>query len=87
MERIHRANLINFGIIPAILSNPQDYDALNHNDELVIDNLRDQLSGGSELIMTNKTKGNSISLKVELTDRERAMILAGGLINSTKMQR
>ena len=39
MERIHRANLINFGIIPAILSNPQDYDALNHNDELVIDNL------------------------------------------------
>ena len=87
IERIHRANLINFGIIPAILTNPEDYETLNYDDELVIDNLRDQLSGSNELMMINKTRGNTISLKVELTDRERVMILAGGLINATKAQR
>ncbi len=85
MERIHKANLINFGIIPAIFANPLDYDNLNSADELVIENLRDQLCAGDKIEMLDKSRGNSILLKVELTNREKEMILAGGLINSTKL--
>lgn len=85
MERIHKANLINFGIIPAIFENPDDYDLLTMGDELNIENLRNALSAESKVVLVNKSKGKNICLKVELTSREKVMILAGGLINATKI--
>lgn len=85
MERIHKANLINFGIIPAIFSNPDDYDKLASDDMLIIDNVRDIVSSGNKLVVVNENNGSQITLNVDLTSRERKMILAGGLINATRI--
>jgi aconitate hydratase len=83
MERIHRANLINFGIIPADFVNADDYDKLTAGAEIEITNVRNALSGNGELTLKSGTI--SIPLKVSLTEREKEMILAGGLINATKL--
>lgn len=85
MERIHKANLINFGIIPAIFENPDDYETIDKGDLLKIEGLRDSLSSGTQVVLVNKTKGTSIKLKIDLTAREQKMILAGGLINATRL--
>jgi aconitate hydratase len=85
MERIHRANLVNFGIIPAIFENAADYAKLNRDDALVISNVRKSIESGNALTAVRKSDGLSIKLKVELTDREKDMILAGGLINQCRM--
>jgi len=84
MERIHRANLVNFGIIPALFENAADYAKLNRDDELTISGVRGCIGKGSGLTVVRKSDGLSIKLKVELTEREKGMILAGGLINECK---
>ena len=84
IERIHRANLINFGIVPAIFSNPQDYASLEKDDEIVIEGIRNALSDNRAIKLVNLTRGKTVELRVELTPREKEMILAGGLINRTK---
>jgi aconitate hydratase len=84
MERIHRANLINFGIIPADFVNATDYDNLVAGAAIEIANVCDAITGSGDLIL--KTGNHSIPLKVSLTDREKEMILAGGLINATKLE-
>jgi len=85
MERIHRANLVNFGIIPAIFENATDYAKLNRDDTLVISDVRRSIESGGGLTAVRKSDGLSVKLKVELTDREKGMILAGGLINQCRM--
>ncbi|MGI6296812.1 MAG: aconitate hydratase [Armatimonadota bacterium] len=83
--RIHRQNLINFGILPLRFANPDDYDSIDQLNEIEIKNaaglLRDSVS---EFILTNKTSGKSIPLTTDLSDREREMILAGGRLNFIK---
>jgi aconitate hydratase len=81
MERIHRANLVNFGIIPALFEDAGDYAKINGGDELIVDNVRGSMEKGGGLTAVRKGDGLSIKLKVELTEREKGMILAGGLIN------
>jgi aconitate hydratase len=83
MERIHRANLINFGIIPADFVNAADYDKLQAGADIEITNLRKAIAGNGELTLISGTL--SIPLRVILTEREKEMILAGGLINATKL--
>jgi len=85
IERIHKANLINFGIIPAIFTNPADYDLFEKGDVVNIGALKEFISNGASLVLINKSKGKSVTLSVDLTEREKEMILAGGLINATKM--
>lgn len=83
IERIHRANLINFGIIPAIFVNPADADLLERDMKVSVHGLRRSLEAGKrELRLT--TGERDIALKVELTSRELDMVLAGGLINATR---
>jgi aconitate hydratase len=84
MERIHRANLINFGIIPALFENAADYAKLNKDDELTVSDVRVGIGKGGPLTAVRKSDGLSIKLKVELTEREKGMILAGGLINQCR---
>ena len=85
MERIHRANLVNFGIIPALFENAADYESLNRDDILTISDVRKCIENGSALTAVRKSDGRAIKLKVELTEREKGMVLAGGLINQCKM--
>ncbi|MGL4800323.1 MAG: aconitate hydratase [Cellulosilyticaceae bacterium] len=82
--RIHKANLINSGILPLVFENPADYDTIDVLDDLSIENVREQVSACSEVKMCNKTKGLTYVLKLEVSDRERQMLLYGGKINMIK---
>lgn len=86
IERIHTANLINFGIVPMIFTNSDDYDSIDQDDEVQITNVRDTLASGERFVLHNKTKNNDIPLSISLTERQRNIILAGGLLNFTKSQ-
>lgn len=81
--RIHRANLINFGILPLVFDNPADYDNLNQGAHLRIENLRQLLGSGATLLPVF-TDGTKVLTRLELTDRERRILLAGGILNMVK---
>jgi len=83
--RIHRANLTNFGVLPLTLVNEDDYDLLDPDDVLEIGDARGLIgSGESEIPVQNLTKGKTIVTRVEASDRQRELLLVGGLLNSVK---
>jgi len=83
--RIHRANLINAGILPLTFVNESDYENISQGDELVIDGVRKDIEDGkSELTVTNKTNGKKIPVLCELSGRTKDIILAGGLLDYTR---
>lgn len=82
--RIHRQNLINNGILPLEFVNGEDYDRIEQGDELVIENIRDIVANGKDIVVKDTSKGIDIPVKCELSERGRGMILAGGLLNYTK---
>ncbi len=81
-ERIHIANLINFGIIPLTFSNPDDYEAINNNDNIEIPNIRMAIESGRPIKINIGDK--TIECQTTLSDRQKQMVLAGGLLNYTK---
>ena len=80
-ERIHAANLINFGILPLIFITPGDYDKIDQSDELEITTARNSISNGNDLLVQNKTKGLSFCVTCHLSGRQKQIILAGGALN------
>ncbi|MHC1748501.1 MAG: aconitate hydratase [Cellulosilyticaceae bacterium] len=82
--RIHKANLINSGIIPLVFVNPKDYDTIEVMDDLVIKEARVQIEEKDIIIMDNLTKGLSYELILEVSALERKMLLCGGKINMIK---
>ena len=76
--RIHLANLINFGIIPLTLKDEADYDKIDQGDMLTLNTTN--LSAGTELTLTNKTKNIQIPLLHPLNERSIAIIKAGGAL-------
>lgn len=83
--RIHRANLINAGILPLTFVNEADYDTISQGDELVLENVRAEIEAGkSELTVVNKTTGKEIPVLCELSGRTKDIILAGGLLDYTR---
>jgi len=84
MERIHKANLVNFGIIPLKFKNESDYDTVDQNDELVIENIHSLLKKDKPLIVKNKTKNRTFEVEYELSEREKMILLAGGTLNYIK---
>ncbi len=83
--RIHAANLINAGIIPFTFAESDDYDKLTQGDDLVIEGLHGALATG-RATLCDKTSGEMIPLVCEFTERQRGMIMAGGLLPYTKEQ-
>ena len=80
--RIHQANLINNGILPLTFENEGDYDRIDQGDSLELPGIREKIAAGEErLTLRNVTKNESYSMLMPLTERQRGMILAGGLIN------
>ena len=81
--RIHVANLINAGILPLTFKNAEDYDLLEQGHKLHLSNI---LSGMAEgrLCLTDENTGRQILLNCELTQRQRDIVTAGGLLNYTK---
>jgi len=85
IERIHKANLINFGIAPLLFANASDYESIRVGDELAIDNISEDLEKGADVLrIRNITQATELSIKVELTKRERAIVRSGGLLNHIK---
>ena len=82
--RIHMANLINAGIIPMTFVNEADYDTIEQMDELQISNLKEAIAKDNELTVKNVTKGTEFKVSIELSQRQREMLIAGGLLNYTK---
>ncbi len=83
--RIHRANLINAGILPLTFVNEADYDKIGQGDEIAIENVKESvLADKSELTLVNKTTGAEIPVLCELTGRTKDIILAGGLLDYTR---
>ena len=82
--RIHVANLINFGIVPMTLEDEADYDKINEGDDIEIRGFAEAVKGAERAILVDKTNGESVPLILSLTERQRAILSAGGLLNYTK---
>ena len=81
--RIHRANLINWGIVPLEFTDPADYDGIERDDVLDFESLRESLAAGDPVVVTNRRTGARFTTRVILSPRERDMLLAGGLLAQT----
>ncbi len=82
--RIHRQNLINAGILPLEFVNPDDYDKIGANDTLSLCGLRSAVENGGVIIIKDETTGTVIETKCELSERMKAVMLCGGLLDYTK---
>ena len=81
--RIHLANLVNAGIVPLTCANEADYDTVDQMDELEIPEVR-ELIGKEEITVFNRTKGTSFKVNCQVSERQRDIILAGGLLDYTR---
>ena len=80
LERIHTANLINFGIIPLTFKNEKDYDKIEQGDELQIPKIREIIKKNDVLKVKDITKNFEFEVEYNLSDRQKEIILAGGTL-------
>ncbi len=81
--RIHRKNLINFGILPLKFTSIQDYTSIDQGDVIEIKDVKRQVKEGGFVVVRNQTQKTTFKTECALSERERRAILAGGLINLT----
>ncbi|MDQ3565390.1 MAG: aconitate hydratase [Pseudomonadota bacterium] len=79
--RIHRQNLINFGILPLTFANPNDWKKIDQDDVLSLPDIRAAIPQGMQVKVINKTKGERYIAEHALTGRQVEMILSGSLLN------
>ena len=83
--RIHVANLVNAGILPFTFKNEADYDKIDQMDELVLPDIKNCIENNKQVILKNITKGEEYELdSSHLSDRQRAMLVCGGLLDYTR---
>jgi aconitate hydratase len=80
-ERIHAANLVNFGILPLHFKDDKDYEGIDEGDLIEITDMRAAVTAGNKLTVKNLTKRNSFEVSYDLSDRQKAIVLAGGILN------
>ncbi|MBI5244151.1 MAG: aconitate hydratase [Elusimicrobia bacterium] len=80
IERIHAANLINFGILPLTFMDPADYQALEKDDELEMPRLEQELAAG-RITVNNLTRNREFKVKADFSGRQSAILKDGGLLN------
>jgi aconitate hydratase len=85
-ERIHAANLINFGILPLTFADEPDYAALGAGSDIEIAGIFAALRTGSDLSLIDRTSKRRIPLKYSLSARQREILMAGGMLNFTRMK-
>jgi aconitate hydratase len=83
IERIHKANLINFCIVPIEFADPKDYDRINPDDKLRIDNLIEAVRKNDEVKIVDETGGFEFVGRLVLSSRDREILLNAGLLNYT----
>ncbi len=79
--RIHRANLVNFGILPLTFEDESDYNFCDQGDRIELPDIKNRLTSGEKVIINNLTKNKAIKGKHTLTSREIDILCAGGLLN------
>lgn len=84
--RIHWQNLVNFGILPLTFVHPDDYDTIDQEDILVLDDARRGIRQGQVLTVHNKTKDTTFQAEPSMTDRQIEMVLQGSLITMVKQK-
>lgn len=84
--RIHRSNLINFGILPLVFENKEDYEKLDFDDHLLLENYVDKLFKNEPIVLKNMTKNLTFNVKANLTPRQASIILKGGLLNFVRSE-
>jgi len=85
--RIHRANLINWGVVPLVFDDPAAWDGIEPDDRLRLEGLRAALVAGARISIANLRTGGTFTTSCVLTPREREILLAGGLLAHTRAQR
>jgi aconitate hydratase len=83
--RIHRSNLINFGILPLTFKDGKEFEKVEQGDQLRIEKVRDRLRANGSLTIQNVTQGRVFEVSHGLNEREIEILLAGGLLNYTRM--
>ncbi len=81
-ERIHSTNLVNFGILPFVFTNPADYDSIAQGDLFIAPDLHTQIAGGADIVVS--IRGEEYRFTLFATDRQRKILLEGGLLNYTR---
>ena len=84
IERIHQANLVNFGILPLTFADGGDWDQFQQGDLLDIAGLTEAIASAEELAVWNLTRGAEFRCRLDLTPRQRRVLAAGGLLNYTR---
>ena len=79
--RIHRANLVNFGILPLTFENENDYNSIDQGDSIELPDIKNRLKSGGKIIINNLAKNKEIKVKHTLTPREIDILCVGGLLN------
>lgn len=82
--RIHVANLINAGILPFTFANEADYDKIDQMDELSLPNIREKIANGEAVTLKNLTKSEEYALEANFSQRQKDILLAGGLLDYTR---
>ena len=84
--RIHCANLANAGILPLVFAEEKDYDSVGQIDDLELPDIRSAIEHNSKIIVRNLTKGTEFEVKAMLSERQRGIVLSGGLLDYTREQ-
>ncbi len=82
--RIHRANLINFGILPLVFDDPADYDRITQGDKLKLSDIRNSVDSDGKFVLENLTKGEKYSVSADFSDRQKDVLKKGGLLPFVK---
>ncbi len=85
IERIHQTNLVNFGIIPFVFANPDDYEKISQGDSLIIRGVRQAVAGDVDAVLLNEKSGARIPLSLSVSRRNRDILLAGGVLNMMRL--
>ena len=80
---MHKANLINSGIIPLTFKNSDDYERINEGDSLELKDISSSIREQHTAVLINKTTNETIELEIDLSERARDILLAGGMLNYT----
>ena len=83
MARIHKANLINSGIIPLTFKNAEDYDKIDKFDVITLKDIKSAIENNTDVVLVNETKGEEYVLEGGFSERQKNMLIFGGLLNYT----
>jgi aconitate hydratase len=81
--RIHKSNLVNFGLLPLTFADSSAYDAISEGDMLAAEGVHAGIDSG-RFTMRNVTKGTTFEVEIDLTEREQALLKAGGVLPYTR---